>query len=57
LSPDLRKRFGEAARQKALKEFDERKINAEILDVYDSILERKGQSKISSKIRTHSHIA
>jgi len=57
LSPDLRRRFGEAARKKALKEFDEVKINAEILNVYNTILERKGRSKISSKIRNHSRIA
>jgi glycosyltransferase involved in cell wall biosynthesis len=48
LSPDLRKRFGEAARQKAMKEFDETKVNAQILNVYNSILERQGRSKIAS---------
>jgi N,N'-diacetylbacillosaminyl-diphospho-undecaprenol alpha-1,3-N-acetylgalactosaminyltransferase len=46
LSPDRRERFGEAARQKALKEFDETRINAQILSVYNNILERQGKSKI-----------
>lgn len=47
LSADRRERFGEAARQKALKEFDETKINAQILNVYNAILEAKGKGKIA----------
>jgi hypothetical protein len=31
-----------------MKEFDETKVNAQILNVYNSILERQGRSKIAS---------
>ena len=39
-SPDLRAQMGEMARLKALDEFDERRVNQGIIDVYDELLSR-----------------
>ncbi len=38
VSPVLRKRMGEAAREKALREFDERNVTRNIMAIYDELL-------------------
>ena len=42
VSPALRKTMGEAARKKALSEFDERNVTRNIIAIYDELLARKG---------------
>jgi glycosyltransferase involved in cell wall biosynthesis/ribosomal protein S18 acetylase RimI-like enzyme len=40
--PELRRRLGEAARERALERFDERRVADTVTTVYRSLLERKG---------------
>jgi len=41
-SPALRKTMGEAARKKALSEFDERNVTRNIIAIYDELLAKTG---------------
>lgn len=41
VSPELRHRFGQAARQKAVREFDQRKVVAQIIEIYYTLLQQR----------------
>lgn len=46
-SPDLRGRFGGAARDKAIECFDERKVVAGVLELHETLLTEKGVSEMA----------
>ena len=49
-SLELRTRFADAGRRKAVSEFDEGRINARFMDLYNTLLEKKGLQTLPEEI-------
>ncbi len=49
LSEEMRQRFGDAGRRKAVQEFDEGKLVSRMIDLYDVMLKQKGMHEFKSQ--------
>ena len=50
--PDLRSRMGEAAQQRALVEFDERRVVERVLDTYVEVAAKKGVTAVTATLES-----